>query len=96
MLSATLVQLTMPGVPDLYQGTETEYRALVDPDNRRPVPFPPPHPGDKGALTVAALQLRARRPEVFGDSATYTLWRRRALRRRTVWRSRAPGVRSRW
>ncbi|MFJ2889404.1 malto-oligosyltrehalose synthase [Streptomyces sp. NPDC087305] len=72
MLSATLVQLTMPGVPDLYQGTETEYRALVDPDNRRPVPFPPPHPGDKGALTVAALQLRARRPEVFGDSATYT------------------------
>ncbi|MGQ4429185.1 MULTISPECIES: malto-oligosyltrehalose synthase [unclassified Streptomyces] len=72
MLSATLVQLTMPGVPDLYQGTETEYRALVDPDNRRPVPFPAPHPGDKGALTVAALQLRARRPEVFGDSATYT------------------------
>ncbi|MGW3309944.1 malto-oligosyltrehalose synthase [Streptomyces sp. NPDC001073] len=72
MLSATLVQLTMPGVPDLYQGTETEYRALVDPDNRRPVPFPAPHPGDKGALTVAALRLRARRPEVFGDSATYT------------------------
>ncbi len=72
MLSATLVHLTMPGVPDLYQGTETEYRALVDPDNRRPVPFPAPHPGDKGALTVAALRLRARRPEVFGDAATYT------------------------
>ncbi|MEW1641001.1 malto-oligosyltrehalose synthase [Streptomyces sp. NPDC091219] len=72
MLSAALVQLTMPGVPDLYQGTETEYRALVDPDNRRPVPFPPPRPGDKGALTAAALRLRAGRPEVFGDSATYT------------------------
>lgn len=72
MLGAALVQLTMPGVPDLYQGTEAEYRALVDPDNRRPVPFPPPRPGDKGALTAAALRLRARRPEVFGDAATYT------------------------
>ncbi|WP_329349062.1 malto-oligosyltrehalose synthase [Streptomyces sp. NBC_01261] len=71
MLGAALVQLTMPGVPDLYQGTEAEYRALVDPDNRRPAQFPPPHPGDKGALTAAALRLRARRPEVFGDAATY-------------------------
>ncbi|WP_328677278.1 malto-oligosyltrehalose synthase [Streptomyces sp. NBC_00343] len=71
MLGAVLVQLTMPGVPDLYQGTEAEYRALVDPDNRRPAQFPPPHPGDKGALTAAALRLRARRPEVFGDAATY-------------------------
>ncbi|WP_406120780.1 malto-oligosyltrehalose synthase [Streptomyces sp. NBC_00989] len=71
MLGAALVQLTMPGVPDLYQGTEAEYRALVDPDNRRPVPFPPPRPGAKGALTAAALRLRARRPEVFGDAATY-------------------------
>jgi (1->4)-alpha-D-glucan 1-alpha-D-glucosylmutase len=70
-LGAALVQLTMPGVPDLYQGTEAEYLALVDPDNRRPVPFPPPHPGDKGALTAAALRLRARRPEAFGDAATY-------------------------
>jgi len=72
MLGAALVQLTMPGVPDLYQGTEAEYRALVDPDNRRPVLFPPPHPGDKGALTAAALRLRARRREAFGDAATYT------------------------
>ncbi|WOX13379.1 malto-oligosyltrehalose synthase [Streptomyces sp. N50] len=71
MLGAALVQLTMPGVPDLYQGTEAEYLALVDPDNRRPVPFPAPHPGDKGALTAAALRLRARRPEVFGDAAAY-------------------------
>ncbi|MET7570339.1 malto-oligosyltrehalose synthase [Streptomyces sp. NPDC005492] len=72
LLGAALLHLTMPGVPDLYQGTEAEYRALVDPDNRRPVPFPPPDPGDKGALTAAALRLRARRPEAFGDAATYT------------------------
>jgi (1->4)-alpha-D-glucan 1-alpha-D-glucosylmutase len=37
VLGAALVQLTMPGVPELYQGTEREYLALVDPDNRRPV-----------------------------------------------------------
>jgi (1->4)-alpha-D-glucan 1-alpha-D-glucosylmutase len=71
VLGAALLHLTMPGVPDLYQGTEAEYLALVDPDNRRPVPFPPPEPGDKGALTATALRLRARRPEVFGDTATY-------------------------
>jgi (1->4)-alpha-D-glucan 1-alpha-D-glucosylmutase len=39
MLTQKLVQLTMTGVPDLYQGTETEFVALVDPDNRRPVDF---------------------------------------------------------
>ncbi|MBQ1090422.1 malto-oligosyltrehalose synthase [Streptomyces sp. B93] len=71
VLGTALVQLTMPGVPDLYQGTEGEYRALVDPDNRRPVAFPPGDSGDKGALTAAALELRGRRPEVFGDAATY-------------------------
>ncbi|NUR66731.1 MAG: malto-oligosyltrehalose synthase [Streptomyces sp.] len=71
VLGTALVQLTMPGVPDVYQGTEAEYRALVDPDNRRPVRFPPDEPGEKGALTAAALRLRARRPAAFGDSATY-------------------------
>ena len=72
VLGAALVHLTMPGVPDLYQGTESEYRALVDPDNRRPVRFPPEAPGEKDELTATALRLRARRPAVFGDTATYT------------------------
>ncbi|GAB2858818.1 malto-oligosyltrehalose synthase [Streptomyces deserti] len=75
VLGAALVHLTMPGVPDVYQGTEGEYRALVDPDNRRAVRFPPEASGvtsaDKQAVTRAALGLRARRPDVFGDSATY-------------------------
>ncbi|NJQ15386.1 malto-oligosyltrehalose synthase [Streptomyces bohaiensis] len=39
-LAQTLLHLTMPGVPDLYQGTEVPAPALVDPDNRRPVEFP--------------------------------------------------------
>jgi (1->4)-alpha-D-glucan 1-alpha-D-glucosylmutase len=38
-LGQKLVQLTMPGVPDLYQGTELWDLSLVDPDNRRPVDF---------------------------------------------------------
>ncbi|MFG2498039.1 malto-oligosyltrehalose synthase [Streptomyces sp. NPDC048441] len=84
ILGATLLQLTMPGVPDLYQGTEGEYRALVDPDNRRPVRFEPhvleyleQHRDrwdlseEKLALTSAALRLRRRRPELFGGAAAY-------------------------
>ncbi len=36
-LAAKLVALTMPGVPDVYQGAELWEQSLVDPDNRRPV-----------------------------------------------------------
>jgi (1->4)-alpha-D-glucan 1-alpha-D-glucosylmutase len=38
-LSAVLLQLAMPGVPDTYQGGELWDLSLVDPDNRRPVDF---------------------------------------------------------
>ena len=38
-LAAKLIQLTMVGVPDVYQGTELWDNSLVDPDNRRPVDF---------------------------------------------------------
>jgi len=38
-LAAKLLQLTMVGVPDVYQGTELWDNSLVDPDNRRPVDF---------------------------------------------------------
>ena len=38
-LAAKLLALTMPGVPDVYQGTELWDHSLVDPDNRRPVDF---------------------------------------------------------
>ncbi|TRV79678.1 malto-oligosyltrehalose synthase [Streptomyces sp. 130] len=72
-LGAALVHLTMPGVPDLYQGTERTYLALVDPDNRRPFREPSPdEPVDeKAELTGVALRLRRERPAVFGESGTY-------------------------
>lgn len=38
-LSQTILKITMPGVPDFYQGTELWSLTLVDPDNRQPVDF---------------------------------------------------------
>ncbi len=38
-ISAKLIGLTTPGVPDVYQGSELWEQSLVDPDNRRPVDF---------------------------------------------------------
>ena len=38
-LAQTLLRMTSPGVPDLYQGNEYWDFSLVDPDNRRPVDY---------------------------------------------------------
>jgi (1->4)-alpha-D-glucan 1-alpha-D-glucosylmutase len=38
-LTQTLLKLTVPGVPDIYQGNELWDYSLVDPDNRRPVDY---------------------------------------------------------
>jgi (1->4)-alpha-D-glucan 1-alpha-D-glucosylmutase len=38
-LSQTILRMTVPGVPDLYQGTEFWDFSLVDPDNRTPVDY---------------------------------------------------------
>ena len=75
MLGTTLLKLTTPGVPDIYQGDELPFLALVDPDNRRPVDWeaaasalassePPP----KLDLIRRALALRARRADAFDGS----------------------------
>ena len=42
-LSQTLIKLTAPGVPDIYQGNELWEFSLVDPDNRRPVDYEERH-----------------------------------------------------
>jgi (1->4)-alpha-D-glucan 1-alpha-D-glucosylmutase len=59
-----LLRLTAPGVPDTYQGTETEQLVLVDPDNRRPVGFRADG-SLKFLVTRTALRLRRDRPGLF-------------------------------
>ncbi len=70
-LGQKLLALTVPGVPDVYQGTELWEDSLVDPDNRRPVDYgrrrAALHRGDHPKLRVVAAALAARRdrPETF-------------------------------
>jgi (1->4)-alpha-D-glucan 1-alpha-D-glucosylmutase len=78
-LRQLVLKLTAPGVPDIYQGDELPYRALVDPDNRRPVDWdlrqamlrqlmggaPVVDENRKLFLILRLLGLRARRPEAF-------------------------------
>ena len=77
-LAQTLLKLTAPGIPDIYQGTEGPDTSLVDPDNRRlpdyqrlvvPEREPPPDdfPATKAWLIGRALDLRARRSRLFTD-----------------------------
>ncbi|MCI9871497.1 malto-oligosyltrehalose synthase [Arthrobacter humicola] len=74
-LGSKLVQLTMPGVPDVYQGTEFWDRSLTDPDNRRPFDF--------GARRRALAALDAgEHPASFLDEAAKLLVTSRALRLR--------------
>ena len=73
-LGQKLVQLTMPGVPDVYQGTELWEDSLVDPDNRRPVDF---------AERVRLLQSLGDGPPKIDGTGTAKLWiTRQALRLR--------------
>ncbi|UYN82993.1 MAG: malto-oligosyltrehalose synthase [Microcella sp.] len=75
-LSAKLLQLTGPGIPDVYQGSELWETSLVDPDNRRPVDYdvrrsmlarldagelPPVDSSGAAKLLVTSRALRARR-----------------------------------
>jgi len=60
-LAQKLLQLTVPGVSDVYHGDEDEFLALVDPDNRRAVDWDAldtESPSPKLALTRAALAAR--------------------------------------
>ena len=81
-----LLQLTLPGVPDTYQGCELVDLSLVDPDNRRPVDYDErasaagarcaseraPRPDDEKLLvTHKALTLRRELRASFGDLGDY-------------------------
>ncbi|MGL6234353.1 MAG: malto-oligosyltrehalose synthase [Segniliparus sp.] len=79
VLGQKLVQLTCPGIPDVYQGTEFLEDSLVDPDNRRLVDYaaraaalaagpewgPLSLAEEKQQLVRAALRLRRERPDSF-------------------------------
>ena len=70
-LGQKLLALTVPGIPDVYQGTELWDDSLVDPDNRRPVDYAArrtalealEHP--KIRVVTAALRLRRSHPDTF-------------------------------
>ncbi len=84
-LGQLLLKLTVPGVPDIYQGDELQDLSLVDPDNRRPVDWArrrsaldglragmrPAGATRKLHVIARALDLRARRPEAFGAGGSY-------------------------
>jgi (1->4)-alpha-D-glucan 1-alpha-D-glucosylmutase len=83
-LAQTLLKLTSPGIPDVYQGDELWALSLVDPDNRRPVDWaarraaldalrggdPPTRQTAKLHLIWCVLNLRRRRPGTFTGSYT--------------------------
>jgi (1->4)-alpha-D-glucan 1-alpha-D-glucosylmutase len=87
VLGTKLLQLTLPGVADVYQGTESLVTALVDPDNRGPVDAealgrrlkrldegsaPSGLADEKLALTAATLRLRRAHAGAFvGAEAGY-------------------------
>ncbi|MEZ0353434.1 malto-oligosyltrehalose synthase [Mycobacterium sp. pR1184] len=70
-LGQKLLALTVPGIPDIYQGTELWDDSLVDPDNRRPVDYAArraalgelQHP--KLRVVTTALRVRRSHPETF-------------------------------
>lgn len=72
-LGQKLLALTVPGIPDVYQGTELFDDSLVDPDNRRPVDYATRRAalraGTDPKLRVvgAALRLRRELPDTFRD-----------------------------
>ncbi|WP_337062686.1 malto-oligosyltrehalose synthase [Kineococcus sp. G2] len=88
VLGQKFVQLAMPGVPDVYQGSELVDLSLVDPDNRRPVDYAersrrlaalddgsaPADLSDEKLLVVSrTLRVRREHPEWFtGEEAGYS------------------------
>jgi (1->4)-alpha-D-glucan 1-alpha-D-glucosylmutase len=88
-LSQTVLKLTCPGVPDIYQGTELWDFSLVDPDNRRPVDYARRQEiferlrqrseGGDGALADLARDLVETR--IDGSIKLYVIWKCLSLRR---------------
>jgi (1->4)-alpha-D-glucan 1-alpha-D-glucosylmutase len=78
-LSAKILQLTGPGVPDVYQGSELWETSLVDPDNRRAVDF---HERRRMLAALDAAFVGGELPAVDDSAAAKLLVTSRALRLR--------------
>jgi (1->4)-alpha-D-glucan 1-alpha-D-glucosylmutase len=82
-LSQTLLNMTAPGVPDFYQGTELWDLSLVDPDNRRPVDYEIRQrflnelktQVDRGPAFRAQLLADLLKDDQTGQSKLYLIWR---------------------
>jgi (1->4)-alpha-D-glucan 1-alpha-D-glucosylmutase len=68
-LSQTLLTLTSPGCPDVYQGTELWDLSLVDPDNRRPVDY-----DERRSLLAKVSQAPAADALALADEGAPKLW----------------------
>ncbi len=68
-LGQKLIQLTMPGIPDVYQGTELWDYSLVDPDNRRSVDF-----AGRAAALAALREVPAHEPPAIAADGVAKLW----------------------
>ena len=80
-LTQIILRLTLPGIPDMFQGTEFWDLSLVDPDNRRPVDFERRigplrdfdnktdwmNPSIKQRVAAQLLRLRANEPHLFAE-----------------------------
>ncbi|GEE03302.1 putative maltooligosyl trehalose synthase [Gordonia spumicola] len=71
-IARKVLSLTLPGVGDLYQGTQWWTDSLTDPDNRRPVRYTQPTDHPKLDAVRTALAVRRRSPEAFGSRGGYT------------------------
>ncbi|MEE4542545.1 alpha-amylase family glycosyl hydrolase [Streptomyces sp. V4-01] len=91
-LGAALLQLTMPGVPDLYQGTEFPVFTLVDPDNRGPLTEAEPGTVRFGLERTLRGLLDGEPPRVFDDvKLRLTAVALRLRRERPQWYGPAAG-----
>nr|MCU0973435.1 malto-oligosyltrehalose synthase [Burkholderiales bacterium] len=83
-LSQTLIKLTSPGVPDIYQGNELWDLSLVDPDNRRPVDY------EQRSLLLAEMQERLAAEGIaaaMGTEAVLQNWADGAPKMYLIWRA---------
>jgi (1->4)-alpha-D-glucan 1-alpha-D-glucosylmutase len=80
-LSQALLKIALPGVPDIYQGSELWDLRLVDPDNRRPVDFE-----NRKALLEALKQASQTELLAFAKDVTRS-WRDGRIKLYLIWKA---------